>query len=110
MLTSVPDWLPLDLVLAWEPVAAAKGVSEVARSARGFLAAYRAADGDPERLSAAWRKRRQGFIARHLAQALSRGEPPWRDGAPSRRHLALIMWAWSPMGSALPKPKATKRR
>lgn len=103
-------WLPLSLVLAYQPVAAAQGVSEVARSPRGFVAAYRAAGGDPERMSAWWRTRRRNFVARHLAQAVSRDEPTWRDGVPSRRHLALIMWAYSPLGEGLTMPSRSKRK
>ncbi len=90
-------WLDLDLVLAFEPVAEALGVSEVARSARGFLAQYEAADGNPGRLSPYWRNRRNNFVARHWAQVVKRGEPlVSEDGFPSRRLLALIMWAAAP--------------
>lgn len=88
-------WLTLKTVRAWEPVAAALGVSTVARSARGFVTAFEAAGGRPERLSDAWRRRRNNFVARH--QALAYGEPWWTgEGMPTRRHLALIMWAYSP--------------
>lgn len=72
------------------------GVSEVARSSRGFLTAYRRAGGDPNRLSDYWANRRDNFVKRHMSQVKRRGEPLWESGQPTRRHLALIMWAYSP--------------
>ena len=95
-----PAWLDLDTVLAAVPAAAANGVSEVARSRRGFVAAYRDADGDPAALARDdhsgqdWRARRNAFVARHTAQGDAEGY--WSGGAPTRRHLALVMWAYSP--------------
>jgi len=89
--------LPLDLVETYVPLAKQRKVSEVARSRRGFLSAYRAAGGDIERMDEAWKRKRDGFIARHRAQGLLNDEPLWlEDGTPTRRHLAVIMWAWSP--------------
>ena len=99
------DWaefLPLALVEALEPLAKARGVSEVARGPGGFLEAFRAAGGDPERLPKHWRVKRQAFLRRHVAQG--RKEGWWEDAGdefpdnetPTRRHLALVMWAWSP--------------
>lgn len=104
--------LPLAEVERWEPLAASSGVSEVARSARGFLGAYRAAKGRFDKLPAAWRTKREGFLARHLAQA--KGEAMFDEsGMPTRRHLALIMWAYSPAPARLraarqdnPRPRA----
>lgn len=85
---------------AWEPQAADRGVSKVARSARGFLRAYEDA-GSYARLSPWWKRRREGFIARHMAQA-QRGEALWErvrgQWRPTRRALALIMWAYMPPG------------
>lgn len=83
---------------------ARRGVSDVARSRRGFLTAYRRAGGDPDRLSEYWQVRRDGFIARHMAQVRERGEPLFEDGGePTRRHLALIAWAYSPFPDRLPR-------
>lgn len=96
-----PSYLRLATCHRWEPLAEQLGVSEVARSSRGFMAAYEAAGGRPERLSEWWRQRRDNFVARHVAQARARGESWWRDGEPTRRHLALIMWAYSPTPSRL---------
>ena len=88
-------YLPLPVVREYEGLARSRGVSKVARSARGFLAAYKRAGGDPDRLSDEWDRKREAFLARHAAQM--RGEPLWEaDGTPTRRHLALIVWAWSP--------------
>lgn len=98
---SSPAYLPLQLIEAYVPVARSLGVSEVARSRIGFLAQYRRARGDPNRLSDYWADRRDAFVARHMAQVRARGEPLWRDGVPTRRHLALIMWAYSPTTSRL---------
>lgn len=85
----------------WEPLAERLGVSEVARSPRGFLTAYKAAGGHAGRLSPAWRARREAFIARHMAQVEINDESLFRNGQPSRRHLALIMWAYSPVAARL---------
>lgn len=89
-------FLALSVVETYVPLARQLGVSEVARSPRGFLTAYRRAGGKPQNLSPAWLAKREAFIARHMAQIEGRGEPLSRGGEPSRRHLALIMWAYSP--------------
>lgn len=92
-----PRWLPLADVERWVPTMARQGVSKVARSPRGFLPAYRRAGGDPDQLSDIWKRKRAGFIARHMAQVEARGERLVdAQGQPSRRHLALIVWAYSP--------------
>ena len=92
----VTPFLALPVVLDRVPRMEQQGVSTVARSGRGFLTAYRRAGGDPSRLSSEWLARREAFIARHRAQVRRRKEPLWRDGEPTRRHLALIAWAYSP--------------
>ena len=89
-------YLPLEEIDRWVPLMRRQGVSQVARSSRGFLSAYRAARGDSSRLSEAWLRKRDAFVARHMAQVKSRGEALWRDGLPTRRHLALVAWAMSP--------------
>jgi hypothetical protein len=38
-----------------------------------------------------------------MAQVKAHGEPLWKDGVPTRRHLALIMWAYSPSPARLAK-------
>lgn len=82
----------------WEPLAKAKGVSAVARSSRGFMRAYEKA-GTWARLDPWWKARRNAFVSRHMAQG--KHEPLWkRDKSgklrPSRRCLALLMWAYRP--------------
>lgn len=80
-------WLSLSTIQNYEPEMRALGVSEVARSPRGFLTAYKRAGGNRNNLSEAWRRKRHGFISRHLAQ-YKRGQ--------YRRRLALIAWAYDP--------------
>lgn len=82
---------------AWEAQAAKRGVSKVARSTRGFMRAYQRA-GSWANLSDAWRRKRNAFVARHMAQVRNNNEQLWNGGKPSRRALALIMWAYMPPG------------
>lgn len=97
-------YMDLDDVLDAEPAAEARGVSEVARGQAGFVAAYEDADGDPDALPDTWLRKRDGFVARHLAQLRGNNESAWQDdGEPTRRHLALMMWAYTP------SPKRTQR-
>lgn len=85
--------LALRQVEALVPLARARGVSVVARSSRGFVAALRRA-GSVARLPERWKRKRRGFIARHAAQARRRGERlRGPGGRMSRRALALAMWA-----------------
>jgi hypothetical protein len=84
----------------WEALAKSKGVSAVARSPRGFMRAYEKA-GTWARLDPWWKARRNAFVARHMAQVRQNGEKLWkpdRSGKlqPSRRCLALLMWAYKP--------------
>jgi hypothetical protein len=88
--------LPRGVVERAEAVAAARGVSKVARSPRGFLSAWKTNDLDTD-----WCRKREGFIERHMAQVRKRREPLWQNGAPTRRHLALVMWAYSPTPAKL---------
>lgn len=96
-----PEFIRLPLVEQWMPIAKARGVSKVARSRRGFLTAYKRAGGNPNKLPHAWRKRRAAFIARHVAAMRARNERLYDadggwTGLPTRRHLALLAWAYSP--------------
>lgn len=101
------SWLDLDTVLQAVKEARAVGVSQVAAGRGGFAAAFARADGDPNALGVhrktgrSWRARRNEFVARHMAQAEQNGEPLWIDGAPSDRHLALAVWAYSPSPARL---------
>lgn len=86
-----PKMMPLSAVKRWESQAKRRGVSKVARSTSGFLTAYKKGALDPD-----WCRKRAGFIKRHMAQVHRRGEKLWKNGVPSRRALALIMWAYKP--------------
>ena len=91
-------FLPLKTIEKFVTLMEKLGVSEVARSPRGFLTAYRKASGHSDRLTSDWWQSREAFIARHMAQLVQRGEPLYdkATGRPTRRHLALIAWAYSP--------------
>lgn len=91
-------WLPLSEIAKYEPEMKRLGVSKVARSRGGFLYYYKQARGNPDYMSEFWKRKRTGFIARHLAQfKIDRGY---------RRWLSLIAWAYKP---SLP-PKLPKRQ
>lgn len=80
--------LSLKTIKRYEPEMREKGVSQVARSPRGFLTAYKRVGGDPKKLSDDWKKKRKAFIARHMAQ--------YEKNPTRRRRLALIAWAYDP--------------
>jgi hypothetical protein len=80
-------YLPLNTVKKYEPEMKRLKVSEVARSPRGFLTAYKKAK-SPDNLSDKWKVKREGFIARHNAQ--------FKKNPTNRRKLALIAWAYNP--------------
>ena len=63
-------------------------VSEVARSKKGFLSAYKKVNGDPSKLSENWIKKRNSFISRTLAS--------YKKKPTYRRFLSLIAWAFMP--------------
>lgn len=79
--------MPLAAVERHVPEMERLGVSEVARSARGFLSAYRAA-GTGAKLPAEWRQKRLAFIKRHL--------PQYKQNPTYRRWLSLIAWSYRP--------------
>ena len=81
-------YLSLSEIRKYEPEMRESGVSEVARSPRGFLTAYKRVNGDESKLSDAWKVKRDGFIKRHMAQ--------YRLNPTYRRKLALIAWAYMP--------------
>jgi hypothetical protein len=95
-------WLTLDEIEPFVPLMEKQGVSKVARSKRGFLTAYRKTKGHRKRLGSDpkfgqnWAQRRNNFVARHMGQITKRGEDLWRYGNPTRRHMALIAWAYTP--------------
>lgn len=119
-------WLSLDLVDRSEPAMRREGVSKVARGAQkstqtreGFMQAYRRTGGSKAKMRTrstghgdqTWAERRQGFIARHLKQMKSADGNPsgWTpSGEPTRRHLGLVAWAYSPTPGKLRKWLARK--
>jgi Cu-Zn family superoxide dismutase len=107
------NWLSLEAVLRSVPAMAKYKVSEVARGIKdsketkeGFVEAYIATKGDPEKMSKrltgrndheTWYDRRIQFNTRHYGQVKKNNEKLWQqNGDPSRRHLGLIAWGWSP--------------
>jgi len=115
-------YLPLEYINALEPLARALGVSEVARGVspsgrgdRGFLVAFRDADGKPSNLDdisiqdgkqeGYWINKREDFNTRHLAQIRKNKRPLWftwkGHKTPTRQHIALAMWAYSPEAKRL---------
>ena len=97
--------LPLMEILPVLPLMQAWGVSRVARSRRGFLTAYEKARGNLFLLSGVyspkqeqpWTQVRENFLQRHMAQVKKNGEKLWdEEGLPTRRHLALVAWAYTP--------------
>ena len=66
--------LPLEKAKAYEALAKRRGASKVARSSRGFFAAFKRAGGhvttmgkDPQ-FGQDWGRRRRAFLKRHMAQ------------------------------------------
>lgn len=90
--------MSLSAIDKYRPEMVRKGVSEVARSPRGFLRQYRKAGGNPSKLSPTWRRRRNNFVKRHMAQARINREKLWdpKKKQYSKRGLALIAWAYNP--------------
>jgi hypothetical protein len=95
--------MPVEEVEAMLPTIEAAGVSAVARSPRGFIAAYRRIRSPlsmmiaevPDLPSQTWAQRRDAFIARAL---------PVYNAAPThRRALSLIAWAFAPPLKVLQK-------
>ena len=96
-------WLSLAKIKKYEQLMRDRGVSKVARSPRGFLTAYKRA-GSKVRLDPEWRMKRDGFVARHWTQAKKQARPLYETkgkwaGTPTRWHLALIAWGFSPDGA-----------
>lgn len=97
---STPKVMTYAAAHRWEAEAKRRGVSTVARSSRGFMRAYQRA-GSWGRLPKSWKRKRNAFVARHMAQVRQNGEQLWKNGKPSRRALALIMWAYMPPGRSV---------
>ena len=99
----VYEWMPVEEVEAMLPTIEAAGVSKVARSPRGFIAAYRRMRSPlqmmiaevPEHEPQTWAQRRDAFIARAL--------PVYTANPTHRRALSLIAWAYMPSLRVLQK-------
>jgi hypothetical protein len=108
-------WLTLGEAKALMAEAKRRGVSKVARgevpskqTREGFMQAYARVRGSKRAMAqrmatnrTTWAQRREGFIARHKAP----GGPWWETvhgvERPTRRHLGLVMWAYSPTPAKL---------
>lgn len=89
------DYLPVETVKAYIPMMEKRGVSKVARS-RGFTKLY-IQGFDPGATKSSknlnWEQVRHNYLKRRLAQPSKLFD---RKGVPSRYHLSLISWAYSP--------------
>jgi len=81
-------FLPPSTIEALLPLANELGVSS-----RGFASAYAKA-GSHESLGEYWKAKRSATVARLLG-AKNAG-PMWKGNIPTRAHLVLIMWGYSP--------------
>lgn len=102
---TIYSFLSLGEIARWIPLMRDLGVSEVARSERGFLTAYQNAQ-TPGGLPEEWAQKRNAYIARRLGQMDAQATPLFFErgthrGLPTRAHLSLIAWAYSPDPSGL---------
>lgn len=116
------QWMTLKDVLRSLHAMDVQGVSEVARGKKdstqtkeGFVEAYIATNGSIDRMEKrltgrneheTWSDRRNQFVSRHLEQ-MRKGDTykdGWKpNGEPTRRHLGLIAWAYTPSPKRLAK-------
>lgn len=114
-------YLPLDVVEAFQPLAERYGVkTEVPGVQASFLKAYREADGDLKKLrvqkvnpdddkSITWDVHRNKNLKPLVERIKGDGAPPlYRTedklrGVPSREHVELVMWGYSPEATKLKK-------
>lgn len=81
-------FVPIADIIKFEPEMKRLKVSQVARSSKGFLSAYKRVNGNAEKLSIKWKQTRDNFIKRHL--------PQYKLKPTHRRLLALYAWAYKP--------------
>jgi len=110
------SFVPLELAIKFESLAAERGVSKVARgevsstqSQGGFFQIAKRVGGDVNQLkrlpirkssTQTWWHRRNNFCQRHRGQMLVKKEPIIESsgkykGTPTRRELGMIMWMCS---------------
>lgn len=95
-------FLPLRFVERWVVAAREENVAEARKGSGSFLAAYRRAKGRPERLTENWHEARERFLKKEIAAIKLSGEHLFdRKGRPTRRHLSMILWAFSPRAALL---------
>lgn len=85
-------FMSLSSVLKYVPEMQRLGVSEVARSRRGFISAYKRA-GISDDLSEGWKIKRNAFIARMLKSYKINKK---KGHNITRQRLSLIAWAYDP--------------
>lgn len=73
----------------------ARGKRRSRQTKKGFLQVWLAGESLNELATknSTWAERREAFISRHLK---AKGKLWKRNGYPTRKHLALIAWAYSP--------------
>ena len=89
------SYLSPGLVALYVPMMEARGVSKVARD-RGFTKLYLQGMNPKETQATknqTWETKRHNYIKRRLAQPHKLFDRP---GVPSRYHLSLISWGYSP--------------
>jgi hypothetical protein len=89
-------YLPIETVEDAVPFASHLNTVAKSRKPFGFTVSYRKALGERGLMALTKRKKRDTFIRRQMGIVRKRKEPLWKDGAPTRRHFSLIMWAFSP--------------
>lgn len=104
-------WMSYTAAHAYEAEAERYGVSNVARSSKGFMREYEHAGSARAMASrplpagvsggTSWEQKRNGFIARHMVK--------YRENPTYRRRLALIMWAYMPPEDRPPRPPRSRR-
>ena len=122
------NWVPLKDVIDSIPAMNKEKVSLVARGKKkssrtkeGFIEAYSMTKGSVRKMQTrltgqsdqTWGKRRDEFIARHLKQMRKNDtyKSGWKpNGEPTRRHLGLIAWAYTPSPKRLKKWLKTQRK
>ena len=87
-----------------------RGIDQSKQTNGGFVQNWIAMRGDPQILNTkngyseqTWGMRRDSFIKRHMKQIKLNNESLFIRGQPTRRHLSLIAWGYSPASSRLKK-------
>lgn len=97
-------YIRLSVVEQFIPLAMEAGVADITLyEGRGFLTAYRLAHGEPNMLGReetsrlGWDYVRGKRLSAWMTQARRQMATFWtQKGHPTRRHLAMIMWAYTP--------------